>query len=377
MSSHGNEQQSRVPAYNSSGELFYENSTFSRYFDIDPVSNKSSTVEVVATEYITSGECSQATCTQNMVLRVNLSTGESTRVFSHVTPGIGNTRWHDADRLSATEYVVADIYSDSVWIINTTTEEITWRWNMQSQYPISSGGDFPSDWTHMNDVEVVSEDRIMISPRNHDQVIFLEPGSGVQETFTLGEDGDHETLYEQHNPDFIPESEGGPAVIIADSQNNRVIEYQRVNDSWEEEWIYRSNRTAWVRDADRLPNGHTIITGTNSNVVFEIDQQNEVLWEVEVETPYDAETLESGDESTGGESASHLGLNDSTGSVSRGEGNGGFSLSRIANFGIGILPDKIVNAVKYVLPLWVGKEEVGALIVLLSTTGVWMGVEYH
>ena len=376
VTSHGNERQSRLAAYNSSGDLYYENSTFSRYFDVDPVPNTTHTVEVVAAEYITDGECSQQTCTRNMILRVNLSTRESEQIFTHITPEIGNTRWHDADRISESEYVIADIYSDSVWVVNTTTEEVTWRWNMQSRYPISSGGDWPDDWTHMNDVEVVSGDRIMISPRNHDQVIFLDPGSGVQENYTLGSDGDRETLYEQHNPDFIPEPQGGPAVLVADSQNDRVVEYQRVNGSWEQEWTYRSGRTAWVRDADRLPNGNTLITGTNSNVVFEIDQNNTLQWEVSVEKPYDAEILETGDESAGGESAKELELDSST-ATSDSEGGGGFSLSRIANFGISIVPDKIVNAIKYVLPLWMGKEQVVALFAFLAAVTTWTTVEYR
>ena len=72
----------------------------------------------------------------------------------------------------------------------------------------------------------------MISPRNHDQVLFLDPETGLQENWTLGADDDYSVMYEQHNPDYIPESHGGPAVLIADSHNNRIGEYQRQDAGW-------------------------------------------------------------------------------------------------------------------------------------------------
>jgi hypothetical protein len=70
-------------------------------------------------------------------------------------------------------------------------------------------------------------------------------------------------FYEQHNPDYIPEERGGPAVLVADSENGRVVEYGRTpgngtpvtDGTWERTWQWRDGRLQWPRDADRLPNG--------------------------------------------------------------------------------------------------------------------------
>lgn len=125
ITSHGSEYKSRIVAYGPSGDVVYQNSSFSRYFDVDPVQGTTHTVEYVAARYITDGKCSDQTCTRNMIIRTNLSTGDTTILYSHVTPKIRDTRWHDADRLSETEYVVADIFTDSVYVVNLTTQEVT------------------------------------------------------------------------------------------------------------------------------------------------------------------------------------------------------------------------------------------------------------
>ena len=71
----------------------------------------------------------------------------------------------------------------------------------------------------------------MADIRNQDQIVFIEPGRGVLANRTLGAEVDFSTLRGQHNPDYIPESRGGPAVLVADSHNDRAVEYQLRDDA--------------------------------------------------------------------------------------------------------------------------------------------------
>lgn len=139
----------------------------------------------------------------------------------------------------------------------------------------------------------------MLSMRNMDEVVFVEPGEGVDESWTLGDDGDHSILYEQHNPDYLPRERGGPAIVMSDSENNRVQEFRREDGAWTRTWQWRDARLQWPRDADRLPNGHTLIVDSHGDRVLELDRKGAIVWNVTFGMPYDAERLGTGSESTG------------------------------------------------------------------------------
>ncbi len=364
--------RAELAAFAPDGSVFYYEDDHTRYWDVDPVEGTEHTVEFVYADHLSADECDSEVCTRNGVERVNLSTGERTDVYSRITPGKHSTRWHDVDRIDEDRLLVADIAEDRVYIVNTTTELIEWEWGAQTDYDVESGGPFPDDWTHLNDVEWVEIDGrevVMVSLRNQDQVVFIDPERGLLEDWTLGEDGDHDTLYEQHNPDYIPPEQGGPAVLVADSENGRVVEYQREGGEWTQSWTWTDDRMQWPRDADRLPNGHTLITDSNGDRVLEVDEDGEVVWSATVGFPYESERLGTGDESSGGESAARLDLPSRTEADAENES----TVSRAA----GLLPPKVENAVSYVFPRWMGLVESTALVALLAALAWWATLEYR
>ncbi|WP_267640449.1 aryl-sulfate sulfotransferase [Haloarchaeobius amylolyticus] len=396
----GPRSNAELVAFAEDGSTLYYNDSHTRYWDVDPVEGTNATVEYLYADHLPAEECnSDSVCTRNGIERVNLTTGNVTDVYSRVTPGKHSTRWHDGDRLNDTRYVVADIAQDRVFVVNTSTELVEWSWDAQAAYPRTSGGPYPEDWTHVNDVEVVQDGRIMASLRNQDQVVFLDRETGLVENWTLGEDGDHDTIYEQHNPDYIPAENGGPAVLVADSENNRIVEYQRTDGNWTRSWTWSDARAQWPRDADRLPNGNTLITDSNGNRVFEVNPQGEVVWSVDVAFPYEAERLGTGDESTGGQSMQAIGGESSTGdddsatNGSAGDGgagpgagddDGAGSTGNTDSAGLlgslwlafkGLLPGKVFNALMYVKPIWMGALEVAALVVGTVSLLVWAVLE--
>lgn len=365
-------ENAELTAITRNGTIVYHNSTYKVYFDVDPVQGTEYTVEYVASKQLQGDSCRKFAakrCTLNVIEQVNLSTGSTERVFAETTPKIKATRWHDADRLNETHLVLADIYRDSVRIINVTSGETTWEWNATNIYDYD-GDTKPQDWTHLNDVEVVGNRTFALSMRNMDETVFIRPGDGYLSNRTLGEDDNHQILFEQHNPDYIPEERGGPALIVGDSENNRIVEYQRIDGEWKLTWHWRDSRMQWPRDADRLPNDRTLVADSHGDRVMEISPNGSIAWKVNVGMPYDVERLGTGDESTGGQST--LSMSSSV--------DGGIHDNRIGRAMIVLkdaLPAVWINSLLYVGPAWFRFHDIVVSSLGISMLGIWVVTEYR
>jgi hypothetical protein len=374
-----------ILAFAPNGSTLYYNETYDYYFDVDPVPGTSRSVEYVAVEFV-NANCDLESriaggrpCSRNVVERVNLSTGEVTRLFDYKTRPKDVGGWHDVDRIGEDRFVVAGSTNDRVFVYNTTTDLIEWQWAVQSAFDTESGGLFPSDWAHLNDVERLPDGRLMVSARNQDQVVFLDRETGVDDEWTLGTDDDYGTLYEQHNPDFIPAERGGPAVLVADSENNRLVEYQRVGGEWEQTWTWQDESVQWPRDGDRLPNDHTLVTDSGGDRVLEVDERGEVVWSVPVDTPYEAERLGTGDESATGRAASTIPDAESrTVPSAAAVSEPGISAeTRVVSLTRTVLPPLLLNGIVFLAPPGFGVVHVAATGLLLATLALWAVVEFR
>lgn len=370
-----------ITAYAPDGEVVYYNNTRTKYFDVDPAADDPLTVEYTATDTIHSEgpTCNDPPCARNVIERANLETGEVEVLYERYDYKETAGEWHDMDRINDTHVLVADIVSDQVFIVDTETEVVTWLWDAQSEFPVDGGGPYPSDWAHINDVEYIEEGtnagRIMVSLRNQDQVVFIDPEQGLQKNWTLGAENDYSVMFEQHNPDYIPESRGGPAVVVADSENGRVQEFQREDGEWTRSWEWSDEQMQWPRDADRLPNGNTLVTDTHGNRVMEIASDGEIEWQVESSLPYEAERLETGDESAGGHSARQLDLESQTATADE-NGDDEFSvLATLSDIVDSIVPHRVSNGILFVSPVWMGRSEFAAAAVGLLAGFAWVGLE--
>ena len=354
-------------AFSPDGRVRYFDDSLDRYHDVDPAPNGSHTVEFVGAEY-------DGDTTHEVVRRVNLTTGETAELYRHAVPRTDRPhRWHDVDRVGPDRLAVADIARDSIFVVDTRTGERTYEWSAQSAYDLDSGGPFPYDWTHVNDVERLPDGRYMLSLRNQDSVAFVEPGSGVDPAWTLGADDNDRILNEQHNPDYIPAGER-PAVLVADSQNDRIVEYRRQDGSWVRTWTWTDDAMAWPRDADRLPNGHTLVGDTNSGRVLEVDTDGDVVWEIDGVGVYDVERI--GTEPSGREPvpAGRLGLeNRSSGAVAGESGSGG-GTGAFASAMAGLVPPVVRNSVGFVAPLWLSAAGRAAAVAAVASGALAVGI---
>jgi len=279
---------------NGTTEWVYEDMIGARWFyDVDPMANGN--LLVVSTNP-----------DGTMVYELDPETKE--RVWEETLPYHDT---HDIDVYNDTHLAIANMRNwnescecsdDRAVLYDREDGEVDWEWTFRNHYPNSTDGGFAKDWTHVNDVEVIRNgSELLLSPRNFDQVIAVNIES-KEITERLGEDGDHSTLYEQHNPDWLTTEDGDPTILVADSENDRVIEYTKNNQGeWEHVWSAGSSASlSWPRDADRLPNGNTLIVDSMNHRVIEVTPQGEIVWEYFATWgPYDAERVGTGDESNG------------------------------------------------------------------------------
>jgi hypothetical protein len=250
------------------------------------------------------------------------------------TARLNVTDTHDADMIDRHRIAVAHMRAynassgeneDGLLVYNRTSDEVerSWRFDEDGGYPDSVGGPTSPDegrevdWSHVNDVDRVGENRYMLSPRNFDQVVVVDLETGEVE-LQLGEDGDHATMKRQHNPQYLESSDGAPTILVADSENNRIVEYERDGDGertngsrassgrrsdggWTRTWELGSGESfAWPRDADRLPNGNTLVADSRNDRVLEVAPDGTVVWEVYAPwLVYDVERVRYGDEAYG------------------------------------------------------------------------------
>nr|WP_235007254.1 arylsulfotransferase family protein [Haloarcula mannanilytica] len=228
-----------------------------------------------------------------------------------------NSEVHDVERLESGEYLVTDMEYERIFTVKNG--EVTWQWNASSFYDAPQDPT-TTDWLHINDVDVISTGRYLVSVRNANQLLVIERGEGVVDV--INEDtndsndancrksgqladydgdgdircGDPDVLNHQHNPQWL----GDDAVLVADSENDRVVELHRTEaGEWEPAWALDQVEGVafdWPRDADRLPNGNTLITDTLNRRLVEVDESGTVVWSVRTERiPYEADRLPYGE----------------------------------------------------------------------------------
>lgn len=315
-------------AYNDAGELIWQhNRYFRKYFDVDPIGNDK--ILIIAQKHRWSNESGGYPWVAAVYNWRN-----DTLVREFPVPPVT----HDVDYMGGDTFIAANLqshlraehhddfvrvarergwisetrqnFSHNIYQLNLSTGEIEWEYKFKEHFPRSAGSGYSKGYTHLNDVDVVDNGTaILASPRNFDRVVLIDK-STKELRWTLGEEDNYEILNEQHNPALL--SVDPPVVLVADSENRRVVEYQRLsNGTWVETWKFEpldladnsdfgTKDLAWPRDADRFPNGNTLITASAGGHVLEVTPDKEVVWSVsDIEKVYEAERLQYGDEPRG------------------------------------------------------------------------------
>ena len=241
--------------------------------------------------------------------------------YSFPVASITNSEVHAVDRVREGTYVFTDM--DEERVVMVENDSVVWEWRASTFYD-APPDPTSRDWLHINDVDHIGDERFLVSVRNANQLLVVERGAGVVEVVNEDDGGDDEScrqggrlqdfdgdgdvrcgdpsvFREQHNPQWI----GPGAVLIADSDNDRVVEVHETDDGvWEVAWVVSEVNGLglhWPRDADRLPNGNTLITDSLNKRVVEVDPDGTAVWSVDTtggdgpNIPYEADRLPYGE----------------------------------------------------------------------------------
>jgi hypothetical protein len=308
----------RVSWYGEDGRTVWSNASARSYLAVQAVSNRT----VFTTwKRIQQTDCGQfeAPCAHTGFSMLNRNTGEVRRQWHIPVAWGGNSEVHDAELLPNGNVLVADMDRERILLLSRENE-VLWQWNASEFYE-RPPEPLDRDWLHINDVDRIGEGRYLISVRNANQLLVLERGEGVVEVINEQYEGSHAVctrragLYDhdgdgevqcgdpgvmwgQHNPHWLNES----TILVADSRNNRIVELRKAdNGTWTVGWtVRRANDIAldWPRDADRLPNGNTVITDSRNNRVVTVAPNGSVVWsQATPGLPYEADLLPYGEQS--------------------------------------------------------------------------------
>ena len=318
-----------------SKEVLWEYDKYNRYFDVDPLGENR---VLFAAAHGYAG-------TDMVAVEMNWRTGEVYRKF----PIPKDT--HDLDHLSGATYAIAE-KERRAYVYNVSTEETVWEYDFRDEYP--------SQQVHLNDIDSINNgSAFLLSPRNIDQVMLVNRSTNQTE-WILGKEGNTEIINHQHNPVLLDDDP--VTVLVADSENDRIIEYERTDSGWNETWLVEG--LSWPRDADRLPNGNTIIASSSGQRVLEVTPQGEVVWEFDIpKEPYDIERLQLGDEPTGPTMAGYEGQVDKETTLSGEQGP------------ISQEIDYLYELSQWIVPSWVTKAVFLPLLFAIVIALVWINTE--
>lgn len=250
-------------------------------------------------------------CVENRVVELDRETGEVVWSYSWYDVHLIFHETHDADRLPNGETLIADMGNERVFAVDSSGE-VTWEWHAERH--IGPGTEFwreyvpedtreeyrregpESDWTHLNDVDRLDDGTVQVSIRNFDVVVVVDRET-KEVVDVVGRPGNYSLLQRQHDPHRI-----GDTVLVPDSENDRIVE--RDVETGEVVWSYTGSerRLEWPRDADRLPNGNTLVADSRGFRVLEVDETGEVVWSYSLEDErgivYDVDRLGVPEEST-------------------------------------------------------------------------------
>ena len=192
------------------------------------------------------------------------------------------------------------LVGDQVVEWDAAANAVVWNWHLFDHH---EPGSDRVDYSHTNTIEPDPRDgSIILSCRNMNQLVKVSRSSG-EILWRLGVGGDFEMdpadlFYHQHSPELQPNGN----ILLFDNgtgrpeahggQFSRALEL-RVDEKArkaEAVWSYRHEPDLFCpiwSDADRLPNGNTLITfGTrtpgDTTRYVEVTSAGEVVWEVEL-----------------------------------------------------------------------------------------------
>ncbi len=179
-----------------------------------------------------------------------------------------------------------DMYGD--YLLEMTTDgHVVWEWHSWDHLDfatdrITAMQERRHEWTHANTAEELPDGNIILSFRNTSLVIIISRSTG-EVLWKLRAP----IIAQQHAPTLLPNGN----LLIFDNGTHRVdhnMPYSRVievdRQTKQIVWSYQERRlidffSPLISNAQRLPNGNTLICEGSFGRIFEVTREGEVVWE--------------------------------------------------------------------------------------------------
>jgi len=199
-----------------------------------------------------------------------------------------------------------DFLADGIREVDPATSETVWEWRAGDHIStddycswhimpsVTAPGSY--DWTHANTIVYREEESaVYLNIRHLDRFVKIDYPSG-EVLWSMGRGGDFgEGLFSHsHDPEFL---ENGNIVMFDNGNHRFPVEYSRAVEiayddmlGWAEVvWAWPTEPLFFdsaMGDANRLPNGNTLITSSHHGRIYEVTQSGEIAWEMYLEPPY-------------------------------------------------------------------------------------------
>ena len=197
---------------------------------------------------------------------------------------------HDADRLPNGNTLmvfgnVEETVNDPQVKEISPKGEIVWSWYARDHFYKAPFRDvYDQGWTHTNSATRLPNGNTLVSLRNFNLIVEVNPQGSVVWSCGTG------VFTCQHSPKILPNDN----LLVADTTWLRAGPWGpdekrppggiEVNRKTEEiVWQFRPKELLHIRDADRLPNGNTLIT--TGQAIIEVTPEGKVAWRLRMALP--------------------------------------------------------------------------------------------
>ena len=147
--------------------------------------------------------------------------------------------------------------------------ELVWSWHAKDSFNRAPYRDISDEgWTHTNAVTRLTNGNTLVSLRNFNFIVEIDPAGKVVRTIGEG------LITEQHDPEV---QANGNILMMDLALPNAAIE-MAPNGTILWRFPIPDRRTWPARDANRLPNGNTLITAADR--ILEVTPGKEVVWQL-------------------------------------------------------------------------------------------------
>jgi len=212
-----------------------------------------------------------------------------------------------------------EVWGDKIVEIDLDTKELIWEWHLHEHLdPVehhfegmcTTAGAFHADWSHANTLKVIENYRLgsqvydtvfLFLSRNLDTFFMIDYPSG-DILWSFGQHGTFGRREPPLEPMFIAAHEiemlPNGNVLLYDNGDGRAYPISRALEiavdplahTGSEVWSWTDPDdylfSTWGGDADRLPNGNTLISAVMKGRIVEVNPAGEKVWQLDIRDPY-------------------------------------------------------------------------------------------